>query len=106
MAGQKSFGAVEAAGVDRERACAEVFGAFDVVRRVANDYELFGSEIHLQVFANAVGGERGKIAPVVRLVAERARQWEEFRKTNQLHLQVSSRLDVSRQQCRLIAWVI
>src|SRR5258708_15096130 len=77
--------------------------AGDVVGCVADDDELFGREIELQVFADALSGERRKIAAVVRLVSEGAGQREEFRKANQLHLQIGGGFDVTGHQGRSVA---
>src|SRR5258708_13217723 len=77
--------------------------AGDVGGWVADDDELFGREIELQVFADALSGERRKIAAVVRLVSEGAGQREEFRKANQLHLQIGGGFDVTGHQLRSVA---
>ena len=73
LARENIFAAVEAAGADGKGTSAEVFRAFDVVGCVADDDELFRRKIELQVFANAIGGQRGKHAAIVRLVAEGTR---------------------------------
>src|SRR6266850_4262135 len=95
--------AIKPAGANREREGAEVFGAIDVVGCVANDDELFFRKIELQVFLDSLIRERGQIAAIMRLVAKGARQVKEFRKTNQLHLQVSRLLDIPGYQRRTIA---
>ena len=66
------FVGVETPSADGDGASAEMTCAVDVVGRVADDDELFGGEIELQMFPNAIGGERRKIATVVRLVTKRA----------------------------------
>ena len=57
-----------------------------------------GCEIHLQMFANTFCRARRKIATIVRLVAERAREGEELFEPDQLHLQLRHRLDVARHE--------
>jgi hypothetical protein len=106
IARENVFKTVEAARADSERAGAEVFGAFDVVWCVADNDKLFGRDIELQVFANAVSRQRGKVAAIVRLVTEGSGQVEKFGETDKLQLQVCCRLDVAGEQSRVIARMI
>ena len=70
-------GAVHAAGADGDGASAKMPGTRNVVWRVADNYELRRLKFHPQVPRNALSGERRKIASIVRLFAEGARQSEE-----------------------------
>jgi hypothetical protein len=60
----------------------------------------------LQMLANAVCGECGKIAAVVRLIAERSGQCEKFGQAGYLHFQPGGRLDIAGDQSRLITGMI
>ena len=89
---------VETSGADCDGPSTEMARAVDVVWRVADDDELFWRESELQMFSNALGGERGKIASIMRLVTKRAWQSEKLVEPNQFHLQISHRFDVAGQE--------
>ena len=63
---------------DGDGARAEVAGAGDVVGRVADDDELVGVEVSVQVTADALASDRREVASVVREFAECAGQTEEL----------------------------
>ena len=75
---EEFVGRVAAPRGDGDGARAEVAGAGDVVRGVADDDELVGAEVSIQVTADALAGDGGEVAPVVREFAEGAGQPEEL----------------------------
>ncbi len=62
---EESGGRIHAPGGDGDGARAEVSGAGDVVGRVADDDELRGTQIEIEMPVDARGSERGQLAAVV-----------------------------------------
>ncbi len=95
---EKFVGVVIATCRDGDGARAEVFGAGDVVGRVADDDELCGREFEIESAIDARGSQSGKVAAVVRIVAERARELKEIVQADDAHLEVRGEFDVARQK--------
>ncbi|MEJ7616702.1 MAG: hypothetical protein WKF30_06970 [Pyrinomonadaceae bacterium] len=69
---EQQFCGESAAGGDGDHARAEVAGARDIVRRVADDNELLRREPRSRLLADALGRKTRKLAAIMRFVAEGA----------------------------------
>jgi hypothetical protein len=62
-----------------------VSSAINIVWRVADNNEPVRFEIHSQVFLYSLSRKCWKVASIVRLIPESARQVEERRESHQIH---------------------
>src|SRR5207253_3613411 len=94
---------MNAASCDRHDARAEMSSAGDIVRRITNHDELFGTKIRAEMFVDSLRGNGGKVAPIEGLVAKSARQLKELRQTGDFQLEICGRFYVAGKQCRKVA---